>query len=63
MQPQNALGIETSGLFHVMRASPTHPNGVAIPLHRIDENFLTPSDSMSEDTPLFAGINDQGGMV
>ena len=63
MQPQSALGIATSGLAHAMRSSPTQPNGIAIPLRRFDENFLAPSDSLSEDAPLFAGINDQGGIV
>jgi hypothetical protein len=65
LQPQNTVAVAISApeLAHAMQYTPTHPNGIAIPLHRFDENFLAPSDSLSEDTPLFAGINDQGGIV
>jgi hypothetical protein len=41
--------------------SPSHPEGMLVHLTRFDTNLMAPSDSLSEDEPLFPGLNDQGG--
>lgn len=46
-----------------MTFTPSHPEGMLVHLTRFNANFMTPSDSLSEDQPLFAGLNDQGGIV
>lgn len=40
--------------------SPSHPEGMLVHLTRFDALFMAPSDSLSEDQPLFPGLNDQG---
>ena len=42
---------------------PAHPEGTRVRLKRFDAAFTAPSNSEGDDQPLFAGLNDQGGVV
>lgn len=43
--------------------APSRSQGMSARLTRFDALFTAPSDSLSEDQPLFPGLNDQGGLA
>ena len=54
---------KTQAGWTALTFSPSHPDGLVVRLSRYDAVFMAPSDSLSEDQPLFPGLNDQGGVV
>lgn len=59
VEPSNKTPTDTTA----MTFSPSHPDGMLVRLNRFDAAFTVPGNSEGDDQPLFAGLNDQGGVV